>query len=101
MPGFDPERFLPKFLAQQFRAPRSEDFPGVVIALEHAQRSHSVSSKADPRREQSEKLSADDEEHAPPLDGSSDYNPLTIEGLRHEVETDLAAFGSNTAYDRT
>lgn len=104
-------KFLPHFLARQFQPVRSENFPGVVIPLEHAQRHHSVVAKAEKNGEKlgmSEDVEKGSSSSEKDLEGPgrrssvAAYDVHTIEGLRAEIDSDLAAFGaSDSAYDRT
>ena len=94
-------QYLPHFLARQFGPVQQSDFPGVLIPFEHAERHHSVVSRA-------EELKAEDEKTSSPSDSDpeklgerrSSYSPYTIEGLRNEIVTDIAAFGHDSTYDR-
>jgi hypothetical protein len=76
-----------------FKAHDVSDFPGVLIPLREAQPHHSVVEKHDEKLETTE--SPIDEESA----SIDQYSPHTIEGLKAEVELDLAASGHDTAYD--
>ena len=98
-------QYLPHFLGRQFKTISSDDFPGVVIPLEHAERHHSVVEKAE-----KDAVTALDVEKGSDSSGKDvgrrgsvpAYDVHTIEGLRAEIENDLTAFGaSDSAYDRT
>ena len=97
-------KYLPHFLARQFKTVESSDFPDVVIPLEGATRHHSVVEKAekDGFMEKSDVEKADsgsDEQER--RSSVAAYDVHTIEGLRAEIEGDLTAFGaSDSAYDR-
>lgn len=99
-------KYLPHFLARQFKTVDTSDFPDVVIPLERAQRHHSVVEKAerdgsvafDGDVEKADSLSDDDKQRRASV---AAYDIHTIEGLRAEIDADLTAFGaSDTAYDR-
>ncbi|KAI9817224.1 MAG: hypothetical protein M1827_001337 [Pycnora praestabilis] len=90
------------FFMNPFRTHDVSDFPGVLIPLEHAERHNSVIRAAEEREKagkgNSPMLSGIDSEDAPR--GSAEYSAHTIEGLRAEIEEDVAASGHDTAYDR-
>lgn len=76
------------------------DFPDVYVPLDQAQRHPSVVTAQD------EKLGTND---LPPSDykeveagkkSEVNYGPTTLEGLRAEIENDVAASGHDSAYDR-
>ncbi|KAI9682203.1 MAG: hypothetical protein M1817_000257 [Caeruleum heppii] len=73
------------------------EYPGVLVPLQSAPRHPSIVEKHDANLKDGA---------APGSDGelgtrsSSDYSPFTIEGLRAEIDEDLAASGINSAYDR-
>lgn len=70
-----------------FKTHDVSEFPDVVIPLAQAQRHNSITSKEKP--DDSSRTSSDG-----PVTG------LTVEALRAEVDSDLAAGGHDTAYDR-
>lgn len=96
-------RFLPHFLARQFKTVECSDFPGVLIPLEHATRHHSVVSKAEKDGADLEPTSSDEKIEKGDVRRASvaAYDVHTIEGLRAEIEGDMSAFGLDSTYDRT
>lgn len=72
------------------------EFEGVLIPLDRAVRHHSVVSNAEKEKEKDSdsESSSSTAAHTTPAQG------LTLESLRAEVEGDVAAGGSSTAYDR-
>lgn len=72
-----------------FKEHSADEYPNVVIPLAQAQRHNSVTSKEKPEDDSSRASS----------DGVVGTG-LTVEALRAEVDTDLAAGGHDTAYDR-
>ena len=101
---FDVTRFMPFFLARQFRPPSVDDYEGVLIPLEHARRHSSVVAKAEKDGEKfgsySPERFEDDEKHDVRKGSVSGYNVNTIESLRAEIEGDPSNFGSSGLYDR-
>ena len=104
-----PAKLVPHFLARQFKTVRCEDFPDVVIPLEHAHRHHSVVEKAEKDASAPTAVvgdleradSSSDETKVQRKGSATAYDIHTIEGLRAEIEGDLTAFGANdSAYDR-
>lgn len=71
-----------------FKTHDVSEFPDVVIPLAQAQRHNSITSKEKP--DDSSRASSDGQSGA----------ALTVEALRAEVDSDLAAGGHDTAYDR-
>jgi hypothetical protein len=65
------------------------EYTNVVIPLARARRANSTSSKEKP----------DDSSRAS-SDGVQSGRPMTIEDLRAEIDSDIAAGGHDTAYDR-
>ena len=105
-------QYLPHFLARQLKTVSPDDFKHVVIPLHQAQRHPSVISKAE--ADGVEAIETTDIEKKPSSfdkgiengqerrESAAAYDVHTIEGLRAEVDGDLAAFGAmDTAYDRT
>lgn len=82
--------------ARQFKKTKSEDFPGVVIELQHAQRHASTYSNMERRKSLKEKDGSDEEAHA----DAKEYDVHTVEGLRAEIDADMTAFGHDSVYDR-
>jgi hypothetical protein len=72
-----------------FKKHDASEFPGVVIPLEQATRHASVNSKE-----------KHDEESRASSDGVQSDGARTIESLRAEIDSDIAAGGHDTAYDR-
>lgn len=73
------------------------EFPGVLVPLSQAQR-HSSAVLMAKKKDDKEGLSPPSSEKGERR--SSTYNIYTIEGLRAEVEADVAAGGHSTTYDR-
>jgi hypothetical protein len=71
------------------------NFPGVLIPLSDAQRHPSIAAGAEEK-----KLDMVDSDEKGTSLPSAQYSTLTIEALRADVETDVAASGIDTAYDR-
>ena len=103
-------KYMPHFLARQFKTVSTEDYQHVIIPLGHAQRHHSVVEKAEKdaivsgvdieKGSPHEKASSSDDD-TPRRESVAAYDIHTIEGLRAEVDGDASAFGaSSTAYDR-
>ena len=65
------------------------EFPNVVVPLAQAQRRNSTTSKE--KHDDSSRASSD---------GVHSGSAMTIEDLRAEIDSDLAAGGHDTAYDR-
>lgn len=65
------------------------EFPNVVIPLAQAHRRNSTASKE--KHDDSSRASSD---------GVQSGSAMTIEDLRAEIDSDLAAGGHDTAYDR-
>ena len=76
-----------------FKTHDVSDFPGVLIPLREAQRHHSVVGK---HEEILAKTDSPNDEERVSID---QYSPYTIEGLKAEIDTDLAASGHDKAYD--
>lgn len=95
---------LPPFLRRQFKTVEIGDFPDVLIPLEAAQRHHSVVEKAEKDGDQVADGSPEgDDEKTGGVRRTSvaAYDVHTIEGLKAEIDSDIAAFGHDSAYDRT
>lgn len=77
------------------------DFPDVYVPLADAHRYASVVAQHEEKSEKSEKSSSPDGPGGE-ADGrpSLNYSAYTIEGLRAEIETDLAVSGHDAVYDR-
>lgn len=67
----------------------ASEYPGVVIPLEQAHRRASVNSKE--KHDDTSRASSD---------GVQSGGARTIESLRAEIDSDIAAGGHDTAYDR-
>lgn len=89
-----------------FKRNGHHNFPGVVIPLASAPPRSSQSPSPSPVEN---KLGPDEKADDRSLDQAScekgigpvpEYTHLTLEALRAEVETDLAASGHDSAYDR-
>lgn len=79
------------FFVNPFRKHDVADFPDVLVPLQEAPRHPSV-------------VRAYDEDAAEKSEGGRpglEYGPYTIEGLKAEIDQDIAASGHNTIYDRT
>lgn len=76
------------------------DFPGVLIPLHQAERHPSVVSAYDEKKFEAgaDSPPSYDSEGKPGV--NANYSPTTLEGLRVEIDEDLAASGHDTAYDR-
>lgn len=72
-----------------FKTHDVSEFPDVVIPLAQAQRHNSITSKE--KQDDSSRASSD---------GPVSSSALTVEALRAEVDSDVAAGGHDTAYDR-
>lgn len=72
-----------------FKTHDVSEFPDVVIPLAQAQRHNSITSKE--KQDDSSRASSD---------GPVSSSALTVEALRAEVDSDIAAGGHDTAYDR-
>ena len=91
---------MPIFL-NPFRKHDVSDFEGVYVPLANSQRHHSVVAAYDDRKNSLTKDPSLDEKGlkiTPSPENS--YSAYTLEGLRAEIELDLAASGHDTAYDR-
>ena len=84
-----------------------DDFQGVLVPLANAARHPTVAAKYE-RRHSSEtaahsdstkKDKSSDNEDGVLNTNSAGYSPYTIEGLRAEVNEDVAASGHDSAYD--
>ncbi len=84
---------MPIFM-NPFKKHDVSDFPDVYVPLADAHRHASVVAQHD---EKLEKSSHDGEAGPRP---SLSYSAYTIEGLRAEIDTDLAASGHDLVYDR-
>ncbi|KAL6713960.1 hypothetical protein ACLMJK_008454 [Lecanora helva] len=89
---------MPVFM-NPFKKHDVSDFPDVYVPLGQATRHPSVVAHHDQKNgsiseKKDEKL--DDEAHSP----TNDYSAYTIDGLRAEIDMDLAASGHDSAYDR-
>jgi hypothetical protein len=80
---------MPYFL-NPFKKHDVSEFPGVLVPMAQAPHRRSVVSMTE-----SKESRKDSSEDVPATDVG-----LTIDGLRAEVEADLAAFGVDSAYDR-
>ena len=86
------------FFVNPFKKHDVSEFEGVLIPLEDAQRHPSVVAAHD------EKLGTvngvpKDEKGAEAGEDLSAYSAYTIEGLRAEIDSDVAASGHDTSYD--
>lgn len=82
-----------------FKKQDVSDFEGVFVPLAQAQRHRSVVSAYDDKKD--DQIGVTEEKKLEsPADPANGYSSLTIEGLRAEIELDLAASGHDTAYDR-
>ncbi|KAI4124842.1 MAG: hypothetical protein LQ338_004596 [Usnochroma carphineum] len=92
---------MPVFL-NPFKKHDVSDFDGVYVPLGQSQRHHSVVAAHEDRKNSLSKDLSDEKklESPSPDPGSNSYSAYTVEGLRAEIELDLAASGHDTAYDR-
>lgn len=87
-----------------FKRKEEVNFPGVVVPLASAHaRSPSPSSSQDPEKrpnpdEKSDDRSLDRSENG--IGPAPQSGHLTVEGLKTEIEADLASSGHDSAYDR-
>ncbi|KAL8739137.1 MAG: hypothetical protein Q9181_000166 [Wetmoreana brouardii] len=86
---------MPVFL-NPFRKHDVTDFDGVFVPLANAQRHHSVVSAHHDKKNSQDGDFTDEKK----VESPSAYSANTIEGLRAEIELDLAASGHDTGYDR-
>ncbi|KAI4103169.1 MAG: hypothetical protein L6R37_003990 [Teloschistes peruensis] len=87
------------FFMNPFKKQDVSDFEGVFVPLAQAQRHRSVVSAYDDKKD--DQIGVTEEKKLEsPADPANGYSSLTIEGLRAEIELDLAASGHDTAYDR-
>ena len=94
-------KYMPEFIARQFRTISVDDFPGVLVPLESAQRHHSVSAAKPEKLDEKDVASSNNGDKLDDLHLNDAYDIHTIEGLKAEVEADVTAFGHDSAYDRT
>lgn len=89
---------MPVFM-NPFQKHDVSDFPDVYIPLAHADRHRAVVPDHDAKLGGSNKQDTDDsvDSHRSP---SNEYSAYTIEGLKAEIDLDIAASGIDTAYDR-
>lgn len=87
---------MPVFM-NPFQKHDVSDFPDTYVPLAHADRNPSVVADHDAKLGVSTKKELDYEGARSP---SSDYSAFTIEGLKAEIDLDIAASGIDTAYDR-
>lgn len=83
-----------------FRKQDVGDFEGVFVPLAQARRHHSVVSAFDDKKDGQVGGLTEEKKLESPADPANGYSALTVEGLRAEIELDLAASGHDTAYDR-
>ncbi|BCR94425.1 putative sugar transporter [Aspergillus luchuensis] len=80
------------------------DFPGVVVPLSEAPPHHKPNPELEKTDRPDEKTDNRSLDRAPSSEAGvgsvHNYNTLTIEALRAEVEADIATSGKDTAYDR-
>lgn len=89
---------MPVFM-NPFQKHDVSDFPNVYVPLAQSTRNASVVADHDEKVGPfSEKKTLDDEAAVSP---NNDYSAYTVEGLRAEIDLDIAASGHDTAYDRT
>lgn len=87
---------MPVFL-NPFQKHDVRDFPDVYVPLGQSTRHPSIVAEHDEKiaaHKDGEKV---DDENPP----AYDYSANTMEGLRAEIDLDIAASGHDTAYDRT
>lgn len=95
---------MPYFL-NSFKKHDVSEFPGVLVPLQQAQHRGSVSSRRFSLKPTPQTKDEKDEKSlrtgsiSPVRDGST--TGLTLETLKAEIEADLAASDSKSAYDRT
>ncbi|KAL8970740.1 MAG: hypothetical protein Q9197_003657 [Variospora fuerteventurae] len=91
---------MPIFI-NPFRKADVSDFEGVYVPLANFQRHHSAVATHEDQKNSLNKDHFDEKKlESPPDPGSSNsYSANTIEGLRAEIELDLAASGHDSAYD--
>ncbi|KAK5018216.1 major facilitator superfamily domain-containing protein [Cryomyces antarcticus] len=87
---------MPSFM-NPFKKHDVTDFPGVLVPLSQAQRHPLVVAEAEAK---DEKAGVSPDESDESRHRSATYNLYTIEGLRQEIDADLAAGGHDTTYDR-
>lgn len=87
-------------LVNPFRKQDVSDFTGVYVPLENSQRHASVTSARPARKDIKDGNLVDEKKIDRSPDPSNGYGAHTIDGLRAEIELDLAASGHDTAYDR-
>ncbi|KAL8660382.1 MAG: hypothetical protein Q9202_006617 [Teloschistes flavicans] len=88
------------FFMNPFRKQDVSDFEGVFVPLAQARRHHSVVSAFDDKKDGQVGGLTEEKKLESPADPANGYSALTVEGLRAEIELDLAASGHDTAYDR-
>jgi hypothetical protein len=96
-------------ITDPFHKPSVNDFEGVLVPLEQAVRLHETAAEY-ARRQSHERVSdspssekkdkSADTESGVMRTNSAGYSPYTIEGLRAEINEDVAASGHDSAYDR-
>ncbi|KAL9021959.1 MAG: hypothetical protein Q9185_000830 [Variospora sp. 1 TL-2023] len=91
---------MPIFI-NPFKKADVSDFEGVYVPLADFQRHHSAVATHEAQKNSLNKDHFDEKKlESPPDAGSSNsYSANTIEGLRAEIELDLAASGHDSAYD--
>ena len=70
-----------------------------TVAAEYARRRSLEGSDGSPHSNDTKKDKTSDNEDGVMRTTSAGYNPYTVEGLRAEVDEDVAASGHDTAYD--
>lgn len=87
-----------------FTRKEEANFPGVLVPLASAHaRSPSPSSSQDPEKKPNPDEKSDDRTLNKSENGIGTVpqsGPLTVEGLKSEIEADLACSGHDSAYDR-
>ncbi|KAL8951763.1 MAG: hypothetical protein Q9222_002284 [Ikaeria aurantiellina] len=83
-----------------FRKHDVSDFEGVYVPLASSQRHHSVVTAHDERKKSIVGDEKEEKQLESPSDPGNGYSAYTVEGLRAEIELDLAASGHDTSYDR-
>ncbi|KAL8713357.1 MAG: hypothetical protein Q9220_002556 [cf. Caloplaca sp. 1 TL-2023] len=90
---------MPLFM-NPFRKHDVSDFEGVYVPLANSQRHHSVVTAHDERKKSIVGDEQEEKQLESPSDPGNSYSAYTVEGLRAEIELDLAASGHDTSYDR-
>jgi len=96
-------------ITDPFHKPSIHDFEGVLVPLDQAVR-HDLTAAEYARRQSLERVSdapssdkkdkSTDSEPGVMRTNSAGYSPYTIDGLRAEINEDVAASGHDSAYDR-